>query len=434
MAEAELRDRFAGSVWLPGDPGYDVERVGAFGGLDPLPACVVEAAGADDVRQAVLAAREYDLPFAVLATGHGSLRPSDEGLLLRTTRMNQVLVDPERRTARVGPGATWRTVIEAAGAYGLVPLAGNALDVGVAGYTLGGGVGWLSRLYGYAADSLLTVEAVTADGEQVTVDARRRPELFWAMRGGSGNFAVATALELRLHPLVRGYGGTAYFPADRAADLLTRYRDWAPGRQPNELTTTIVLAAAAPYGDSTEPVVAVRAFHAGDPDDGRDALRALTSAAGEPVAGGFQSMTFLESETIGGTPPASFELLETLPDDAIEALLATAGRPGAPADSLELRYWGGATRDQADGQGPIGHRQVPFSVTVAGPADAATRLAPYATGGTFLNFCTDLGRTLDAYTTTNLVRLREIKRQYDPDNFFRLNHNIPPAAVAVTGR
>src|SRR6266545_7070622 len=186
MSES-LTKELTGEVHRPGDPAYDDRRLPWNRRIDPHPAMVVEAVTAEDVQAAVRAARELELPFAVQSTGHGTCRPSDGGLLLRTGRMNAVEVDAGRRTVRVGPGATWSEVIAAAAPYGLAPLSGTP-SIGVAGYTLGGGAGWLSRLHGYAADSLLRAELVTADGALRVVSADEEPDLFWAIRGGGGNF------------------------------------------------------------------------------------------------------------------------------------------------------------------------------------------------------------------------------------------------------
>jgi FAD/FMN-containing dehydrogenase len=165
---------------------------------------VVEASRAADVRAAVVAAREHDLPLAVQATGHGTHAAPDGAILIRTTGMATVLVDPDRRVARVGPGAVWGDVLTAAAPFGLAPLSGSSPDVGVTGYTLGGGVGWLARKHGFAADSLLRAEVVTADGSIVTASADEHADLFWALRGGGGSFGVVTALEFRLHTVVPG--------------------------------------------------------------------------------------------------------------------------------------------------------------------------------------------------------------------------------------
>jgi FAD/FMN-containing dehydrogenase len=368
-------------------------------------ALIVHAATPADVRGAVLTARARGLRVAVRATGHGTLaEPSPGTLVIDTSRMRCVLVDPDRRTARVGPGATWGDVIEAAAPFGLAPVSGTNPTVGVTGFTLGGGHGFLSRKHGLAADNLIRADVVTADGETLTAREDRRSGLFWALRGAGGNFGVATSLEFRLHPLREVFGGIATFDRGLAAHLLARFREYA---MPESLNVSVVV---------TPDAVALRGVYAGRPDD---AWRALTPLfLGEPFQDTFRAMPYSETATIGGTAPRRFELLRDVPVDAI---LRTAESAGA----VEVKRWGGAI---ARGNTPAGHRQVPFSVTVDG--DDIGPLAPHVTGGSFLNFLKDTSRTRDAYTSSDLARLLELKRAYDPDHLFGVGHTIvAPTAV-----
>jgi FAD/FMN-containing dehydrogenase len=455
-AARRLRGVFTGDVHQPGDPRYDAARPAWNRRIDPRPAIVAEAAGRDDVWTAVLVAREHDLPLAVQATGHGTVTPADDGLLLKTARMASVRVDPYRGTARTGPGALWSDVIAAAQPYGLAPVSGTP-SIGVTGYTLGGGAGWLSRMYGFAADNLLSAEMVTADGEIVTADADRHPDLFWALRGGSGNFGVVTALEFRLHPVDHVYAGVSLYPLDRAADVLQRYRDWA-AREPDRLNTSVTLLRMPATPQVPEPMrgrrlLAVRVFYAGRYEDADQHLGPLLAAAGPPLQDGFNAMTFAEAgQAIAGPPPAPIaavqhiDLFQDLPDAVLDTLLdAIEPGPDSPpsaVSAIEVRHWGGAMARPTPDSGPAGHRDVPFSVLATAidpdPArhdspidnavtDLATRLRPHATGGSFLNFLTDPARTATAFTETNYRRLREAKKTWDPDNVFHLNHNIPPA-------
>ena len=414
----DLRRSLRGQVHLPGSDSYDDQRATWAGKIDPRPEIVAEALTPADVRAAVLTARLHDLPFAVQATGHGTLVPSDGGLLLKTSRMAEVLVDPERRTARVGPGARWGDVIAATAPLGLAPISGSSLSVGVTGYTLGGGFGWLSRKYGFAADSLLRVDIVTADGRSVTASRDRNADLFWAVRGGGANFGVVTALEFQLYPVAQVYAGTAVFPVTRATEVLARYRDWAARSQPDELNVSVVVTA---------DTLAIRGLYAGGADDARRALAPLWNAAGTPVADDWRVMGFAETGSIGGTAPRQFDLFEQLPDDVIAAVVDAAR---GDANAVEVRHWGGAIAQPGPDAGPAGHRDLPFSITVDGPPEAADGLAPYATGDSFLNFLGDPSRTHTAYTAANWERLRELKRAYDPDNVFGLSHNIAPARAA----
>jgi FAD/FMN-containing dehydrogenase len=360
----------------------------------------MNVSSAADVRRAVLTARAKGMRVAVRATGHGTLaEPGPDTLLIDTSAMRSVLVDPERRTARVGPGATAEEVVAAAAPFGLAPITGTSATVGVTGFTLGGGHGWLSRKYGLAADSLLRADVVTADGELLTARADRRSGLFWALRGAGGNFGVATSLELRLHPVSRVFGGTATFDRGLAPHILARFAEYA---MPEELNVSVVI---------TPEDVAIRGAYIGGADDAWRALAPLLIA--EPETDTFRELGYAETFAIGGTAPRRFELLNAL---EIDAVLATPG-------TVEVKRWGGAI---ARGDSAAGHRSVPFSVTVDG--DDISALEPHVTGGSFLNFLKDPTRTHDAYTPANYARLQELKRAYDPENVFGAGHNIIPSA------
>jgi FAD/FMN-containing dehydrogenase len=413
-----LARSFRGAIHLPGDDDYDAQRETWSGTLDQRPAVIAEAETPADVRAVVVTAQEHDLPLAVQATGHGTHVPADGGLLLKTSAMAEVLVDPDRRVARVGAGARWSAVVAAAAPFGLAPLAGTSPSVGVAGYTLGGGLSWLSRKHGFAADSLLRADVVTADGAIVTACARRNADLLWALRGGGGSFGVVTSLEIALHPVARVYGGSALFAPERGGAILARYRDLA-ANQPDELTVNVVL---------TRDGVALRGLYAGGASDGERALAPLLEVAGPPLASTWREMGYADTATIGGTAPRHFERYAELSDAVIDAVLAAAQE----ADAIEVRHWGGAMARPGADAGPIGHRDVPFSITVDGPAETAALLAPHATGGSFLNFLKDTSRTHTAYSPAGYAALSELKRAYDPDNVFGHGHRIAPAQEART--
>ena len=423
---ADLLRTFGGPIHVPGDDTYDTQRAALNPSFDSRPAIVAEATSPTDVRAALRVARRHGLPFAVQATGHGTFVPSDGGVLVKTGRMAQVLVDPDRRIARVGPGARWSDVIAAAAPFGLAPLSGSAPSVGVAGFTLGGGVGWLARKYGFAADSLLRVDIVTADGHHLTASRGVHADLFWALRGGGGNFGIVTALEFRLHPVAQAYGGAAYFPVDRAAETLEFYRDWAP-TQPDELSTTVVLLQNAPQSDLEGPVLAIRSFYVGSPDAGQRALRPLRRVAGQPLVDDFRPMTYPDAATIGGTAPRALELYDDLSHALVDTVVDAVVGEQPTISAVEVRHWGGAMADAGADAGPVGHRDTPFSFTIDGSAEAAAPLAKYATGGSFLNWLHDTSRTADAYTPSDYATLRQVKRAYDPDNVFHRHHNIRPA-------
>jgi FAD/FMN-containing dehydrogenase len=417
-----LRSGFAGAVRLPGEPGYDALRRPLNPALDPRPAIVAEATSARDVQAAVIAAREGDLPIAVQATGHGLHRAYEGGLLLNTSAMATVLVDPDRRVARVGPGATWGQVLAAAAPLGLAPISGSSPSVGVTGFTLGGGVGWLSRRHGFAADSVVRAEVVTAAGRRLSVGPSSHPELFWALRGGGGGFGLVTSLEFRLHPVESVYAGTSYFAAERAADTLAVYREWVE-QAPDELSTAILITRLP---DAGEPVLGLRLMHAGSPREAERLIEPLRAAAGPALVEGFRTAPYAEV-AMGGTPPRHLDLFERLPDPVIDFLVEAVHDDGLGISTIEVRHWGGAMARPPAEAGPVGHRGVPFSVIadVADPALVET-LRPHATGGAFLNFLSDTDRTAAAYTPADLRRLRAVKAAYDPDDVFRLNHTVSP--------
>ena len=418
-----------GDIWLPGHSEYDTQRRAINPALDPRPSAVVEACGIADVQAVVRWARDEDLRLAVQSTGHGTHVAARGGLLLKTSRLATVLVDPERRVARVGAGATWGQVLAAAAPLGLAPLSGSSPTVGVAGYTLGGGVGWLSRLHGFAADSLVRAALVAADGSLVVADREHETELFWALRGGGGNFGVVTGLELKLFPVSHVYAGTSYFDFERAPELLARYGEWI-AEAPDELSTAVLLMQMPSTPDVPQRVrgrrvLAIRAMYAGNAADAERALTPLRAAAGPALVEGFSTVGFADAR-MGGTPPRRLELLNGLPDALIEPLVSAVAEERV--STIELRHWAGA---MAHGDGPVGHRGAPLSL-IADVDDAtlSDELAPWATGGSFLNFLSDTSRTATAYTSENYARLREVKAEWDPDNLFSFGHNIRPAAGA----
>jgi FAD/FMN-containing dehydrogenase len=370
------------------------------------PPLVVPASSPVEVRRAILHARALGLPLAVRATGHGTHVPLDGTVLVDTSPMATVLVDADRGVARVGAGAVWGDVIAAAAPFGLAPLSGSHPDVGVTGYTLGGGLSWLSRRYGLAADSLLRAHVVTAAGSRLTASQDENADLFWALRGGGGGFGVVTALEFRLHPVTHVYAGTLYFGVDRAAETLARYRDWIDGA-PDALSTALLLT----HRDDGTRVLGIRAMYDGDADGGHRLLRPLLDVAGEPVGGELRSVRYADA-AMGGTPPRQVELLDDLDDDAIAAIVA------ADAATVEVRHWGGAIAAPEPGSGPTGARATRLSVIADGTLPAL------GSGGQFLNFLGDTSRTASAFISGDLRRLRAVKRAYDPANLFRAGHTV----------
>jgi hypothetical protein len=451
-AITELRRHFGGPLLVPGDAGYDDARLGWNRAIDSRPAIIAIAATVDDVRHAVRAAGAHGLPLAVQSTGHGAIRAVDGALLLKTTRLAGVQIDARRMVATVGPGAVWDDVNHAAAPFGLGSLAGRCASVGVVGYTLGGGTGWLSRRYGYAADSVVRAEVVTADGRLVIASADEHPDLFWALRGGGGNFGVVTSLQFRLYPTPTIFAGMSFHPVAHALDAFAAYQDWAL-TEPDEMSSAVLVMRLPPAPSIPEPlrgrqVLAVRAFHLGDARSGRRALAALHAAAGPALFDGFDERPFPAASAAANgpdVPPIAIrqyvELFDHLPAAAIADAVDAGAVDRSPMAFVELRHWGGAMARPTPDAGPAGARHTPFSVMAVAPYLGPDRhpvdehvdllaadLAPFATGDAFLNLLTDPHRTRDAFTTADYRRLAHIKRRWDPDNVFHLHHNIPPQA------
>lgn len=426
VSAGDLRRSLRGPLHRPGDEGYDAARTGWNPHADAHPALVAEVCGPADVRAVITWARAHGVPLAVQSTGHGVVAPYDGVALIKTSNLRSVLVDADRRIAGVGAGAQWADVIAAAAPFGLTPLSGSAAGVGVAGYTMGGGVSRLSRRFGFAADSLLRATVVTADGNVVTASRDRRADLFWALRRGGGNFGVATSLEIQLYRVASVYAGAAVFPIARAADTLRRYAEWA-ATAPDELSTAIVATSASA---GRAPSFAIRALFSGHngATGARRALRTLYQAAGQPLSEEFHERSYADTR-MPGVAPRSFDLFRRLPDPLISTIVDAVSRTDSPASAVEIRHWGGAMARPAADSGPVGYRDVPFSIIVDGPADVAAALRPYATGGSFRNFLHAPASTESAYTAENYQRLRAVKAAYDPANVFHLDHNIAPATA-----
>jgi FAD/FMN-containing dehydrogenase len=410
-ARGDLRRRFAGRLSVAGEPGYDEGRAVVNPGIDGRPLVVAEAESPLDVSVALTWARERQVPFTVQSTGHGTHRAADGGVLLKTSALTRVLVDPDRRVARVAAGARWGAVLAAAAPFGLVPLSGSSPDVGVAGYTLGGGLSWLSRRFGFAADSVLRAQVVLADGRIVTASHDEHRELFWALRGGGGNFGVVTSLDFRLYEVPAASSGSAAFPLERAAETLACYREWI-ATAPDELSTAIVLLPSWP--STGRPAFTIRAFSSGSAQDAAAALLPLYRVAGTPLWENFREAGFAATR-MPGVAPLNFDMVESVPDPVIDHVVDAVRAPGGRVGAVEVRHWGGEMACPAADAGPIGHRHLPLSIIVEGPPEAAEVLAPYTTGSSFRNFLRDPSRLASAYTPDSYRRLQSVKHRLDPD-------------------
>ncbi|MGY1747081.1 FAD-binding oxidoreductase [Blastococcus sp. SYSU D00695] len=454
----ELRGRVHGPVYAAGDDGLAAEVATWNLAVRHTPALAVGATCAADVVAAVQFAVAHGLPVAVQATGHGPVRDAAGALVVTTRRMQGVAVDPHRRTARVQAGVRWAAVLEAAAEHGLAGLCGSSSDVGVVGYTLGGGLGPLGRRFGFAADTVQAVEIVTADGTLRRVDATTDPELFWAVRGGKGSFGVVTAIEIGLVPLRSVLGGGVFFAAEDAAAVLHAYRAWAP-TLPEEASSSIAVLRLPPLPELPPPlqgqtVVHLRYVYTGeDPAEGERLLAPMT-AAGRVVLGAVTPLLTTELDAVHMDPrdpmPAWEKgmLLADLPAEAVDAFLAAAG-PDAPVPlaMAEIRQLGGALARQPAVPNAVSGRSGAWSVMLIGPllpelADvvpAAGRgvlaaLRPWAAPGCLVNFLGDVrgpDEVLAAWAPADTERLLAVKRAVDPADVFSGGHALRERAVGA---
>jgi FAD/FMN-containing dehydrogenase len=448
-----LPDRVRGEVLFPGDDAFDEARQVWNARIDREPAAILRASGTADVMAAVDVARTIDRPVSVKGGGHhvSGSAVCDGGLMIDLSGMNGVRVDPEAATARVGAGATWGEVDHETQAFGLAVPGGQDPNIGVAGLTLGGGVGWLSPKYGLTCDNLLSADVVTADGELVRASESEHPELFWALRGGGGNFGIVTSLEFRLHEVgPEIFAGSLIYPFERTAEVARQYREFmrdAP-REVRLLFGCMELPAVPYYPESVHNtrVAMLIAFYAGPPEEGREVLAPLRghddiimdSLRGRPYtnfqqAGDSQGSmrTYLRSQYV-----------ETVSDGLVETITEYATDAPSAGATVFVSPWVGAETDPATDATAYPHRDPAHHVLVEARWEDASRdgehvdwvrefhdaLAPYTTGDVEMNFLTDdeSGDRVRRAYGANHDRLVEVKTRWDPDNLFRMNQNIEP--------
>src|SRR4051794_11075830 len=441
---------------LPHEPGWNEARLAWNLAVDQQPAAVARPESADDVAAVVRWARSQGLRGAPQGTGHnpaamGSLAHT---VLVKTERMRGVTIDPVARSARVEAGVLWAEVSEAAAEHGLAALAGSSPDVGVVGYSLGGGISWLARKHGLAANSVTAIELVNAEGELVRADAQNEPELYWALRGGGGSFGVVTALEFKLYPIPEVYAGVLFFPLERGAEVLRAWRRWIEA-VPDEVPSVGRFLHFPPIPDIPEPLrggsfVVVEAASLLGKDSTDELLRPLRDLG--PQLDTFATIPVQELKHLHMDPehpvPGHGDgmLLSEFNDAAIDALVHVAGAgSGSPLLSVEVRHGGGALARHAPGAGALPSIDGKFLMFAVGMSPtpelgAAVQahvelvqnaLAPWDSGRAYLNFAEKRQRGDRLFGELTHRRLQAVKATVDRDDVFRSNHPVRlPAAEA----
>ncbi|HEU5200736.1 MAG TPA: FAD-binding oxidoreductase [Ktedonobacterales bacterium] len=455
-AIAELKARFRGVLLRPGDEGYNAARSIWNGMIDKRPALIARCTGTADVIAAANFARTHHLLLAVRGGGHNVAGTAlcDGGLVIDLSAMRGVQVDPSTRVAHVQPGLTWGDLDHETQVFGLATPGGIVSATGVAGLTLGGGFGWLSRKYGLTVDNLRSVKLVTADGHFVTASERENPDLFWGLRGGGGNFGVVTSFEFQLHPVgPQVMAGLVFYPIEQAHEVLRFYREYAASA-PDELSTMAVLRIAPPAPFLPKhfhgtPVIGIAACYAGSLEEGERVLRPLKNF-GAPIADIIEPKPFVRHQMLLDTASPNgrhyywkSEYLPELSDAALETVIGYSRQLSSPLTAVLLFQLGGAIRQVDEQVTAAGHRNAEFVLNIQSawlePGESPqhmlwtrefwTAMRPFSTGGVYINFMSmdeDEERVRAAYGS-NYDRLVSIKTSYDPTNLFRVNQNIKPA-------
>jgi FAD/FMN-containing dehydrogenase len=448
--DGEVLEAFAGSVsgnvLLPHDDRYEEARRVHNGLIDRRPAVIVRCAGATDIAEAVKLARSNGLEISVRGGGHNvaGRAVAEGGLMIDLSPMRGIHVDPAARTARAQGGVLWSELNREAHAHGLAVTGGAISSTGIAGYTLGGGLGWLMAKHGLGCDNLIGVELVTKDGEILNVDDASHPDLMWALRGGGGNFGVAASLVYRLHPVSMVTGGLIAHPIDAAADMLRFYRDAVAGCSDD--LTVFAAVVHAPDGSGMK-LAAMVVFHTGDPDQAELDL-APFKGWGSPVVVDVGPMPYPVMNTLldGAYPKDALNywlssFTTGLPDALIDAIVERFASVPSPMTAILLEHFHGAVTRIGPTDTAVPHRTEGWNLllpsewmdpadteaNIAWTKDSFAALSEHFSGGRWLNYLgDDQDDAISAAYGPNYERLVEVKRRHDPDNVFHLNHNIVP--------
>jgi FAD/FMN-containing dehydrogenase len=444
---ADLASEVYGSVLGPQDAGYDAARAVHNGLIDRKPALIVRCRTTNDVVAALGLARRVGLEISIRGGGHNvaGRAVTEGGVMIDLAEMKRIAIDPDEATATAEGGVIWGELNDAAAEHGLAVTGGAVSGTGVAGYTLGGGLGWLMAKYGLAADNLLAVELVTAEGDVLRADAASHSDLFWALRGGGGNFGVATSFTYRLHPVQTVVGGLIAHPIDAAPALLRFYRD-AVADVSDDLTVFAGLVHA-PDGSGAK-LAALVVFHTGGADDAERELEPFT-AWGSPLLVEVGSMPYPVMNTLldAGFPAGALNywlssFTRGLPDELIDLAAERFASVPSPMTAILFEHFHGAVTRVGATETAVPHREQGWNLLIPSvwidPSDSEANIAwsrdtfaamrPHFGEGRWLNYLGD-DQAEDAIRAAygpNFERLREVKRRYDPDNVFHLNHNIAP--------
>lgn len=452
---AEFGAGLTGELIRPNDANYDAARKVWNGLIDKHPALIARCANANDVVQAVQFARSHNLLVAVRGGGHNvaGFGTCDDGIVIDLSAMKGMVVDGSARSARAQGGLTWGEFDAATQSHALATTGGLVSTTGIAGFTTGGGIGWLMRKYGLALDNLLSVEMVLADGRRVTANEKENADLFWGVCGGGGNFGIVTEFTFRLHPVGPTlFGGALFHPLTRAQELLQFYREWARGL-PDELTTMVAFLTAPPAPFVPPPLqgtkmIAVAMCHCGAVEEGAALIKPLREFAPPAIdLLGPIPYTALQSMFDASVPRGLLsywktEYLRGLDDGAIDILTEYAGKMRAPLSALHIHHVEGVVNRVNPDSTAFARRDAPFILNMIGGwtgaagsdaniawvRETAQAIQPHATGAAYLNFLGDEGaaRIQAAYGAEKYARLISLKNKYDPTNIFRLNQNIKP--------
>jgi FAD/FMN-containing dehydrogenase len=441
-----FRAGLRGQLLRPGDAGYDAARTIDNAMIDRRPALIARCAGVSDVLAAVRFAREHELLVSVRGGGHNVAGNAvcDGGLMIDLSPMKGVRVDPVARTARAEAGVTWGDFDRETQAFGLATTGGVISTTGIAGLTLGGGVGWLNGRFGLACDNLVAADVVTADGQRVHASEVENADLFWGLRGGGGNFGIVTSFEYRLHPVgPTVLAGPVFHPAARAREVLRFYRD-VTASEPDELTTYAGLLT----GPDGTPLVGMVPVYGGAPEQGEELVEAVRKF-GPPVVDQVGPMPYLAVQRMfdAAFPPGrcnywKSSLAPRITDALVDAVVDHMARVPSPHSAVMLEHYHGAYGRKRPADTAYAHRTPTYDVVIIAnwtdPADNERNIAwardlfnavqPQVSESVYVNFLGDEGadRVRAAYGE-NYPRLAALKRKYDPTNFFRMNQNIRPA-------